>query len=367
MFPTAFSDAVIETFTEPGDLVLDPFAGRASSLYSAATRSRPAVGIEINPVGWVYGNAKLFPACQRNVQARLRTIYELSSNVDSEEPHELGPFFKFCFHVDVLRFLVTARARLDWRRSRVDRTLMAIILVYLHGKLGQALSNQMRQSKAMSPQYSVRWWRQHQLKPPRINPLDFLRSRIEWRYAKGIPPMSPATLALGDSCRLLRALTRMADPVKLLFTSPPYFGVTNYYYDQWLRLWMLGGPELPRRNGEKYKGKFESQTRYQTLLTRVFGACAEVMDEAGIAYIRTDARPCTLRVTKDILQTTFAGWSLEVIERPFPRPTQTALFGDKSQKPGEVDLVLRGPHAGKRVFKISSPLVPAAKSSLSAA
>ena len=47
---------------------------------------------------------------------------------------------------------------------------------------------------------------------------------------------------LNDNVRLLPELaTRGAPRAKLLLTSPPYFGVTNYHYDQWLRLWLLGG------------------------------------------------------------------------------------------------------------------------------
>ena len=55
---------------------------------------------------------------------------------------------------------------------------------------------------------------------------------------------------LGDSIKKLPQLARsiqkcQQSQVKLLITSPPYSNVTNYYYDQWLRLWLLGGPEYP--------------------------------------------------------------------------------------------------------------------------
>ena len=32
-----------------------------------------------------------------------------------------------------------------------------------------------------------------------------------------------------------------------MITSPPYFDVTNFEEDQWLRLWLLGGPPHPTR------------------------------------------------------------------------------------------------------------------------
>jgi DNA modification methylase len=35
------------------------------------------------------------------------------------------------------------------------------------------------------------------------------------------------------------------EKVKLVITSPPYLDITDYHEDQWLRLWMLGGPSKP--------------------------------------------------------------------------------------------------------------------------
>ena len=51
MFPSAFCDVVVERYCKEGGTVLDPFAGRGTALYSAATRGRHALGIELNPVG----------------------------------------------------------------------------------------------------------------------------------------------------------------------------------------------------------------------------------------------------------------------------------------------------------------------------
>ena len=57
MFPADFAAQVINEYTEKGDTILDPFAGRATSLFAAASSDRVGLGVEINPVGWVYGKA----------------------------------------------------------------------------------------------------------------------------------------------------------------------------------------------------------------------------------------------------------------------------------------------------------------------
>lgn len=346
MFPTHFADEVIEAFTDVGDRVLDPFAGRASSLFSASARGREAVGVEINPVGWIYGQAKLAPAPAHAVEARIAEIGEAAKASRESSLEDLPLFFRRCFTDPVLRFLTTARHSLAWERDAVDRTSMMFILVYLHGKRQASLSNQMRQSKAMSPDYSMRWWEERKLTPPDVDPESFLLQRVRWRYAKGTPQTVPSHLLLGDACELMDEVLRDTDsgekkPFKLLFTSPPYYSVTNYYYDQWLRLWMLGGPDVPRRLGGVYEKKFESKPCYEKLLRTVFHKAASVMDSEGCVYVRTDAREFTLSTTLSVLKEAFEGWSLETTLRPFASRTQTALFGDKSHKPGEVDIVLR--------------------------
>ena len=84
---------------------------------------------------------------------------------------------------------------------------MAFILIYLHGKLGQALSNQMRQTKAMWHTYSVKWWKERNLLPPEIDIKNFLLPRIRWRYEKGIPQITDSDVVMANSVTaLLKAI-----------------------------------------------------------------------------------------------------------------------------------------------------------------
>ena len=341
MFPLDFAYEVIERYTRPGDRVLDPFVGRGSSIYAAAATGRTGCGIEINPVGWVYTTVKLRPTTQGRVVQRLYEIGREAVSVNVGRA-KLPEFFEWAYSTDVLRFLLAARETLRWKESKVDRTLMAFILVYLHGRRSSSLSNQMRDSKAMAPDYAVRWWTEREMGPPDVEPVAFLEQRIEWRYKKGRPHLSGEVL-LGDSVSLIDSgyyRRAFAEPFDLLFTSPPYYGVTNYHYDQWLRLWMLGQYPSPRRRGGRWQRKFESQTDYRDLLASVFGGAARRMSEGAVVVVRTDARSFTLTATIDALRAAFPNKQLHEERQPFKGQTQTALYGDPSEKPGEVDLVM---------------------------
>lgn len=346
MFPLDFAFEVVEKYSKPGDLVVDPFAGRASSIYAAATSGRYALGIEINPLGWVYAKVKMNPAPLKKVEERLQKIARAStSDRYKRQSENLPEFFHWCYSQDVLKFLLAARADLNWRDNQIDRTLMSFILIYLHGKLPQALSNQMRQTKAMGNIYSVRWWKDKNMRPPEIDPYKFLLPRIQWRYEKGVPKTETNKIKMADSTKALKKehddfASKIGRKCSLFFTSPPYYGVTNYHKDQWLRLWMLGGQEAPLWASEKHKGRFDSKDEYINLLDKIFETASQIMDKKGVVYVRTDTRDFTKSKTLDALHKHFPDWEEKIVDSPVTKKTQTIILGNTSSKQGEVDIIL---------------------------
>ena len=137
-------------------------------MFAAAALDPSGIGIEINPVGYVDTKAKLNPASRRAVEKR---IVELDNNAwrYRQAAETLPTFFHRCYSQKTREFLLTARGWLDLRNSRVDCTTMALFLADWHGKRTDSLSNQMRQTKSLSPQYAVRWWDERGLKPPELS------------------------------------------------------------------------------------------------------------------------------------------------------------------------------------------------------
>lgn len=346
MFPLDFAFEVVEKYSKKGDYILDPFAGRCSSIYAGGVLGRISLGIEINPVGWLFGKVKLQPAAKLDVIDRLLEIYG-RRNYYRRSIEKLPEFYRLCYSDEVLKFLLAARTNLDWKNNDIDATLMSILLVYLHGKLGEGLSNQMRMTKSMGMNYSIEWWKKNGLtNPPEINPFEFILKKIEWRYEKGTPNVSESAVVFGDSSNQLINISERAiqNDIKfsLLFTSPPYYSITDYHADQWLRLWLLGGSENPQSLKDKHKGRFVNKVDYYNLLDNVFGLSSRMMAERNTIYVRTDKREFTFNSTLEILNKHFPNHKTRIIEKPITKDTktQTKLFGDKSMKPGEVDIIM---------------------------
>lgn len=341
MFPVSFAASTVKEYTKPGDYVFDPFAGRATSLFAAVTEGRFGLGIEINPVGWVYGKAKLQTAEREDVEKRIRWLGSRAKNYRAAAK-KLPEFYHSCFCAEVQEFLLAARDLLDWRRKNADWTAMALLMIDLHGKRESALSNQMRQTKAMSPQYAIDWWKERDLVPPERDPVEFMLKKIEWRYAKGRLNSGSGLVYLGDCQTILTRWTSQPKKTKaqLLLTSPPYYGVTNYFYDQWLRLWLLGGPEKPYSTGKPCKRKFDNKKHYIEMLCRVFAKSKTLLKRDAVVFVRTDARHFTKEATIEALESAFPRKKLRSEFFSLPDFSQTALFDSDLESKGEVDFVM---------------------------
>jgi DNA modification methylase len=71
-FSAALASAMIERFTVPGGVVLDPFAGVGTALFAARALGRGALGIELLPVGVFAMEARLAAECVDRASFRRR-------------------------------------------------------------------------------------------------------------------------------------------------------------------------------------------------------------------------------------------------------------------------------------------------------
>lgn len=272
MFPVDFARKVITKYCPVGGVVLDPFCGRGTVPFVSMATGRYAIGCDINPVAWLYAKVKTDPYIKH--QLLIKRAREIQSMVSYDDMQPENEFQQYAWSPAVLGFLNVARRELDWKNSNLDRSLMGTLLVHLHAKLGDGLSNQLRQSKAMAPDYSVRWWKSKCMQPPNIDIVNFISQRLEWRYKFGI--VQPAEgirkpqILLGDNRQLLSKY-RNKQKADLILTSPPYYGVTNYRYDNWIRLWLLGeGSSLPDSDSW---ARHSDRSEYFKLLKETFYHC----------------------------------------------------------------------------------------------
>jgi hypothetical protein len=284
MFPETFVRRNIHAWSRPGDLVLDPFCGRGTTIFESLLNGRRAIGCDTNPVAYCVSRAKATPPTLSEVLARL-TALESRANAFTARAHEASDeFFALCFHGTTLQQLLFLRSRLKWRSDNTDCFIAALTLGCLHGESHRTdwcLSNRMPRTISTKPAYSIRWWHKHRCLPPKRDAFAILRSLARYRYESPVPRLSGRVVE-GDARRASVLLRPYRERVKLLVTSPPYLDITDYHEDQWLRLWFLGGAPRPvTRQGkdDRHRG---TETYWQFMQEAWTGIVPLLQDRAQV-------------------------------------------------------------------------------------
>ena len=296
MFPPSFAHDAVCGLTRPGEAVLDPFCGRGNGPYVATVSGRPSLGVDINPIAWLFTAVKLFPEPHPSrVFARLEDLRRARRPSDRKARSD---FERSAWAPSVRSLLRAARRELDWKNSVTDRTLMGFVALHMQDKLGDGLSNSLWPTIACSPRYAVSWWTKHGLlTPPDIDPVALLRDKVRRRYLYGTPRQTAGIARLGDARRALRA--EWDHKATLLLTSPPYSGVTDYWNDHWIRLWVLGHS---MQKDWSRSARFANLGEYRELITAVLTASKRHLAPRATILIRSDARRHTWQACLDAIK-----------------------------------------------------------------
>ncbi len=289
MFPETFVQDQVEAYTEPGDLVFDPFSGRGTTLLQSLLMGRRAAAVDINPVAYCVSAAKAAVPRLSSVLKRLRILEcEFDPSCQESARESLPQFFSHAYDPTTLSQLLFLRDSLAWRRSRVDRFIAALVLGSLHGEMDKSMSyfsNQMPRTISTKPNYSIRYWHRHNLHPPARDVFCILRKRAEYRLGTEIPSLR-GSVALTDARRASKVFARIRNEVKLIVTSPPYLDVTRFEEDQWLRLWFLGHDPFPTYSRVSEDDRHTAPNKYWQFLRSVWSGLAGLLAPKAVMICR---------------------------------------------------------------------------------
>ena len=89
-YPARFSPLLvgraIETFTAPGDLVLDPYLGGGTTLVEAYARGREAIGSDISTLASFVSKTKLLTLTAARAKAFLKLVAEIGNAINIHRP-----------------------------------------------------------------------------------------------------------------------------------------------------------------------------------------------------------------------------------------------------------------------------------------
>jgi hypothetical protein len=313
MFPPVFVREQVSRYTRLGDVVLDPFSGRGTTLLEAGLRKRIGLASDVNPVAVCVTGAKANIPSLALVRSRIEEIrgeFKKADTKDLEsERQELPAFFQKAFYYLTMREILFLRRSLDWHGNSVDRFIAALALGSLHGEMDRSqsyFSNQMPRTISTKPGYSLRFWKDRKLYARRRRVFDIMEQRANLRLGRVAPPRDGVAVT-SDVRRLSAVLSPWERSVKLVVTSPPYLNVTDFEEDQWLRLWFLGGEPAPTRGRVSRDNRYGSATRYWRFLAEAWKGIANLLAPDAVIVCRIGGKGQTLETMAGPLMATIRG------------------------------------------------------------
>jgi hypothetical protein len=102
MFPHTFVQNYLFALTHAGDVILDPFSGRGTTLLESLLLDRKALAVDINPVAACVTGAEAHVPALPAIESRLDELERHCKETDwrtvDEERRALPSFFTHAFH-----------------------------------------------------------------------------------------------------------------------------------------------------------------------------------------------------------------------------------------------------------------------------
>lgn len=228
-FSPMFVRQAIETFTCPGDLVLDPHAGGGTTLVEALALGRHAVGIDISELAEFVSSVKTTIYKKSDLERvrawsqRLHTVTNMRRSSNSSHRYRQAGYYKHLDHPSRWRLRKTIELALDstkhFESIRLQNFARCIVLRTAQWALdGRKTLPSVTEFREMLE----------------VNSCEMIASALEFRNSIHRYSEAPKVLVLNRSAVGMETEKRLSHrpAPRLVLTSPPYPGV-HILYHRW--------------------------------------------------------------------------------------------------------------------------------------
>ena len=295
-FKPQLPEYFIDRFTNTGDIVLDPFMGRGTTVIQAALSKRVAYSSDINPLAKMLVLPRLDPPSLESIEKRFKQIPS-----SRDIPHDDKSLSTF-FHSKTLQQLLALK---HWfikhekndTLTPQDMWIRMIVLNRLTGHSKGFLS-----VRTMPPNQAVSIEKQRQINkknnqtPEVKDVLSIVMKKTKSLLRSGLIPLSKNHKL--DCCYADDLNYIDTDQVKLVVTSPPFLDVVDYAKDNWLRCW-FAGIDINTIKIDQHR----TVNTWRMFVRRVFEEFSRVVIKGGhVAFEVGEVRKGTIKLEDEVLK-----------------------------------------------------------------
>lgn len=278
---------LIESFSQPGDVVLDPFCGSGTVLVEARLLGRRAFGVDANPLAVRLAERKLRVSSEQDRAILVEAAQAIALHADERRKAKAGPTRRYgpddlaIFDRHVLLELDGVRAGIDKTNHPLLRADLELVLSAILTKLSRKTSDTSNRElpRRIAAGYPARLF---------VRKTEELARQLA--EVSAVMTNSPAPRVLEGDARVLAGIEDHS--VRLIVTSPPYPGVYDYLAHHEVRLRWLGlkadrfaTNEIGARRRLDALGPAEGAVRWERELGAALTAMDRVLVSGGMAVL----------------------------------------------------------------------------------
>jgi hypothetical protein len=293
---------LIELYSRPGDVVLDPFCGAGVVPLECVIMGRHAIANDLSPYAYVITRGKLSaPFSKQEALCEAEDVLqEIESRAHDVAINDVPDWVRKFFHPDTLKEIVTAFQVL---RERQNYFLMACLLGILHHVRPGFLSYP---ASHLTPYLRLKKYPPEQF--PKMYSYRDLRSRLVAKVIRAYRRTAFTQIRNQMTWQVLQEntmnLSLPSNSIDTIISSPPYFGALDYARDNRLRLWFLGVSDWKKldrsltASDQVYIPQMEQCLREMNRVLREGAHCVLVLGDVE----RNGVKKPTAQIVSDLAQ-----------------------------------------------------------------
>jgi DNA modification methylase len=298
-FVSQIPAAFIGTLSEPGDLVLDPFAGSGTTLVEAQRLGRRSIGVDLNPIACAAARAKTLASYSRSIARSIESLENDVHEILDEgllAAHALDIGTEFPVGVQHSKWY-TRRVFRDlrklWNLIRTDRGNRADISVAAFSAILLKVCRETRHWGYVCDNTTPKSDHEGNVEAEFIATVSRFRYAYEQRDRELLARfgenyvIASSEVLHGDSRTSLESVAESS--VDLVVTSPPYYGVSDYIKAQRLSMEWFGFEIEPFRREEigarSKRHRQDAREQYLADIGHVFVAVRRSMRNGGACVV----------------------------------------------------------------------------------